>query len=312
MRNALTMAARILCASLGCIWMTGRPIAAQQSGATPPQTSTTQQSSTTTPPATAPAPVVAPPFYAGDGLSLTLEYWLGTGHPNMGTGHANTSGISNALDYAGKPNPAPGAVLSIPVGKHNALRVSYFRVQGNGNPTAPTALEIFGTDYNQGDYLAVHYTLQNAKISLDYLSWPFPVKDSKFHLKTLWEVQFTTIGTATDAPLRHDETDASGNPINVQAAGTDSFFYPSFGLGADYLISQKLRFEGRASGFAFPHRSTIWDAEATLNYRFGKFEILAGAKAFHFKTSPERNEFVQATLPGAFIGFRWYPEYGRR
>ncbi|HVN03652.1 MAG TPA: hypothetical protein VMT86_04490 [Bryobacteraceae bacterium] len=291
--------------------MTGQPIAAQQASATPQQSSTTQQQPSTTKPA-APAPAVAAPFYAGDGFSITLQYWLGFGHPDMSAGHQNTSGISNALDYEGKPNPIPGAVLSIPVGKHNAVRVSYFHVQGNGNSTAPTALEIFGTNYNQGDYLAVHYTLQNAKVSLDYLSWPFPVKDSKFHIKTLWEVQYTTVATGTDAPLRHGQTDASGNPINVSASGTDSFFYPSFGLGADYLISQRLRFEARASGFAFPHRSTIWDTEATLNYRFGRFEIQGGAKAFHFKTSPERTEYVHATLPGVFVGLRWYPEYGRR
>ncbi len=197
------------------------------------------------------------------------------------------------------------------MGKHNAIRVSYFRVQGNGNPTAPAASIIYNTSYNQGDYLAVHYALQNAKISLDYLSWPFPVKDSKFHIKTLWEVQYTTIATGVDAPLRHGQTDASGNPINVSAYGTNWFIFPSFGLGADYLISQKLRFEARASGFAFPHRSTIWDTQASLNYRFGKFEIQGGVKAFHFKTSPAQVEFVQATLSGAYVGLRWYPEYGR-
>ncbi len=248
-------------------------------------------------------------FYAGQGLSLTLQYWLGTGYPEMGTGHGNTSGISTAFNYGGKPRPSPGAILTIPVGKYHSIHISYFRIQGVANPTSPSPLIVYGTGYLQGDYLATNYTMQNAKISLDYLSWPFPVKDSKFHLKTLWEVNYTTITSNIDAPLRHGTTDAAGNPIQTTAYGTDWFIYPSFGLGADYLISHRLRFEARASGFAFPHRSTIWDADASLNYRFGKFEIQGGAKAFHFKTSPEKVEYVHATYPGVYIGLRWYPEY---
>jgi hypothetical protein len=339
MRIAMIKAARILVVCLLCGVAARQPARAQlqpgthdpgsqdstaddagtqQPAAQPPAT---QQQQTATPPAApqpstpaTPAPVVtsAPPFYAGDGVSVTLQYWLGTGHPNMGTGHGNGNGVPSALDYMGKPRPGLGGVVSIPVGKHNAIRMSYFRVQGNGNPTATQNLNIYGVPYSTGNYLAVHYDMQNVKLSLDYLSWPFPVKDSKFHIKTLWEVQYTTITSSVDAPLLHGETDASGAPVNVNGYGSDWFIFPSFGLGVDYLISQRLRFEGRASGFAFPHRATVWDTEATLDYRFGKFELQGGLKAFHFKTSPLKVEFVEATFPGAYVGLRWYPEYGRR
>ena len=111
-----------------------------------------------------------------------------------------------------------------------------------------------------------------------------------------------------DVPLRHGQTDASGNLITVN--GRNRLVYlPEFRLGYRLPGDPSLPVRGAPSGFIFPHRSTIWDAEATLDYRFGKFEVQGGLKTFHFKTSPEQNEFVQATFPGIFVGLRWYPEY---
>ncbi len=312
MRNALKTAAWILCACLPPALVTSRPAAAQT------QTTTDQQGGAQAssqpaapPPAPPPMPTTAPPFYAGDGVSITLQYGYLTGHPFMGTGQGNGNGEPSSLNYGGHPRPSPAAIVSFPVGKHNALRVSYFRIQGDGNSTASQPLVIYNTNYYQGDYLASNYNLQSVKMSLDYLSWPFPVKDSKFHIKTLWEVQYVNIGTNVDAPLRHGQTDAAGSPITTMAYGKDWFIYPSLGLGADYLISQRLRFEARASGFAIPHHSTLWDTEASLNYRWGKMEVQAGAKAFHFRTSPLRVEYVHSTFMSVFVGLRWYPEYGK-
>jgi len=320
MGNAIKLATGTLGVCLFCFLAPGGPIAAQQAPAAPSQPAAqpaATQQTTEQPPAPAHAPALPPPpvvtpvgqFYAGSGFSVTLQEWLGFGHPNMGTGHANTNGVPNYLDYGGNPRPSPGAVVTIPIGKYHAIHVSYFRIQGQGNSISPAAEVIFNTGFLQGDYLATHYTMQNAKVGLDYLSWPFPIKDSKFHIKTLYEINYTTILTSVDAAMRHGFTDASGNLITTNGQGTDWFIYPSFGLGADYLISHKLRFESRASGFIFPHRSTIWDAEASLNYRFGKWELQGGIKAFHFKTSPALTEFVQSTFPGIYVGLRWYPEY---
>ena len=314
MGNALKVAVWTLGVCLLYVFTTGQPIAAQQQPTVQQQPSA--QQTTEQPPAPAAPPVITPAgqFHGGEGWSLTVQEWLGIGHPVMGTGHKNTNGEPSNLDYSGKPRPAPGAVLTIPIGKRqdHALHISYFRVQGVSNPTAPEALIIYGTNFLQGDYLAVHYTMQSAKMSLDYLSWPFPIKDSKFHIKTLWEVNYTTIASSIDAPLRHGETDASGAAVITYGSGKNWFIYPSFGLGVDYLASHNLRFEARASGFVFPHHSTIWDTEASLNYRFGKFEVQGGAKAFHFKTSPQGVEYVHGTFPGVYVGLRWYPEYSSR
>jgi len=317
MRNALKMAAWILCACPPLILVTGCPAVAQQPPA--PQQPATQQ---TNPPSSEPAspPPAAPSkppvaardsFYAGDGFSITLRYAYMTGHPSMGTGIGDANTYPSSLDFGGTPRPSGEGIVSIPVGKHNALHFSFLRILGTGNSTAPQDTTIFNVSWPSGTYMATHYNLENAKLSLDYLSWPFPVKDSKFHIKTLWEIQYTTILSSFDAPALHGQTDAAGAPVVTSGYGKDWFLYPSFGLGADYLISKNLRFEARGSGFALPHRSDLWDAEATLCYRWGKLELQAGAEAFHFKTSPQRVEYVGGTYPGVFVGMRWYPEFSK-
>src|SRR5579871_4091819 len=122
MRNALNAAAGIFCACLMSVLLTGQPLAAQ----TPPPD---QQNAAQTPPATPPPPPpvveTAAPFYAGGGYSLTFHYRYGVGHPSMGTGHENGNGEPSAIDYLGNPRPEMGAVFSIPLGKHNAIRISF-------------------------------------------------------------------------------------------------------------------------------------------------------------------------------------------
>jgi hypothetical protein len=330
MRNAFKMAARILCVCLWFFLISVGPSLAQQTPAqqTPAQQSPAQQSQppavqqtpqpitqpSSPQPAVAPAPPPPPPspvdkFFTGDGFSFTAFYWMTAGHPVMGTGHANTNGEPSDLSSLGDPKRTPSFIVSVPAGKNNSIRVSYFRTQGDGNIVPTQPLIIFGTSFLDGDYLATNYTVQDAKVSLDYLSLPFPLKGSKLRLKTLWEVQAIWIRSVVNAPLRAGETDASGNPITTSGLGTDWFIYPSFGLGIDYLASKNFRIEVRGSGFILPHLSTLYDTEATLNYRFGKFEIEAGEKDFHFKTAPRQTEFVRDTLTGLFVGLRWYPRY---
>ncbi len=239
-------------------------------------------------------------------VSVALYYWLGPIHPSVRTGRASTGAYPSDLDYPGKNTGTPAVVVSIPAGSHNAVRVSYFRTQGQGNTTANGNLTLFGTTYAPGDYLSVAYTLQNLKASWDFLTWPFPMSRSTWRIKTLWEAQYTTLKSSVDAPLK---TDAAGHLVSAGAKKSDSFFYPSFGVGAEKLLSKNLRFEAKASGFAVPHYSTIWDADARVAYRRGHFEVFAGGKAFHFKTSPKRSEYVRGTLDGAFVGLCWYLNY---
>jgi hypothetical protein len=288
----------------------GRPSPAQQQQQQEQQQQPPAQQPAPPPPP-APAqqnPTVTEPFFTGDGVSLTLFYWLSKAHPSMGTGTQNYNLTPSNLSTMGDNKPAPGFIASFPAGKHNTVRISYFRMQGDGNTTSPAAVNIYGTDFNQGDYLATRYTLQNAKISLDYLSWPFPLKNAKFRIKTLWEIQATWIRSSIDAPLRTGSVDTAGNPIQTTAIGTNWFLYPSLGMGFDYLASKNFRVEGRASGFALPGFSNLYDVEITGNYRVGHFEVEVGGKVFHFKTSPRHVEYVHATFPGLYAGLRWYLE----
>jgi len=185
--------------------------------------------------------------------------------------------------------------------------MSYFRSQANGNKIIDNDINLFGVDYLKGQSVSSSYTLQNGKMSVDYTSWPFPIKNARFRVKTFWEVQYTTIRAVTDAPLEPSE-DEDGNFVNHTGGKTHWFLYPSFGMGIEYFLSKTLRFEMKGSGFYMPGRSNIWDADALLAYRRPTWEIGLGARAFHFKTSPKSEEFYKITLPGVYLGLRWYPK----
>jgi hypothetical protein len=297
MRNAVNPAVRFLCVSFSLLAVSEVPGFAQEQQPASAQPSTVQQN-----------PSVSDLPYTGNGVSLTLFYWLTKSHPSMGTGSQNFNTTPSNLSTLGDNKSAPGFIASFPAGKENSIRISYFRIQGDGDTTTPMAVNIYGADFNPGDYLATGYTIQNAKISLDYLSWPFPLKSAKFRVKTLWEVQATWIHASVDAPLRTGEVDASGNPVQTTGIGTNWFIYPSLGVGFDYLVNKNFRLEGRASGFYLPHFSNIGDTEFTANYRVGQFEVQAGGKLFHFETSPRHNEYIKGTFPGLYVGLRWYPK----
>ena len=271
---------------------------------------------------TQPAPAPAPPaksapaeerFETSDGhFSIKLIYWYNPATPVVKTGAAAAVDTVSLASFPGKNKPTPGAELSFPAGKNNTIRISVFRMQNAGNTTAPNIPSyqqnvIWSTAFNSGDYLATSYSIQNAKISLDYLSWPFPLNNARFRVKTLWEVQYTNVKSSVSAPFA-PTTDSSGNSISTSGSGSRWFIWPSLGMGVEYMISKNFRFEAKGSGFAIPHRPTLWDTEAIFAYRSGAIEIDFGAKAFHFKTSPKRNEYFQATLPGAYVGIRWYPK----
>ncbi len=55
----------------------------------------------------------------------------------------------------------------------------------------------------------------------------------------------------------------------------------------------------------FLTHSTVWDAEGSIAIRFGQIELLPGEKAFHFKTSPQADQYFVDTLSGAYAGLRY-------
>jgi hypothetical protein len=266
-----------------------------------------------TQPPTPPPAAAEEQYDTSDGqISLRLLYWYNPTNPVMKTGKGSAANVDSDVSFKGTSKPTPGVELSFPAGRNNSIRLSYFRTQGRGNTTAETPPStqgnlVWGASFNPGDLLSTSYTVQNAKISLDYLSWPFPLNNARFRVKTLWEVQYTTIKSSVDAPFAAT-TDSSGNAIQTSGSGSRWFLFPSLGMGIEAMLSKHLRFEMKGSGFALPHRANIWDTEAFFAYRTGSFEIDFGGKAFHFRTSPNRPEYLYATMPGAYVGIRWFPK----
>ena len=246
-----------------------------------------------------------PYFLEDGGLSIEPIYWLNHAQPLL-YGGAQATGPDN-LNYPGNSNNGIGGELGVPAGRANTLRFSYFRVQGNANTTeTQPSVSIFGEGYAAGDYLVSSYTLQNAKISWDYLGYTWHKKSGDIRLKTLYEVQFDTISTNVSAPFKPVTTDSSGNTDYNAASGSKNLIYPTFGLELEERLNHYFRWEVKASGFGIPHHAGIWDAQASLAFRIKSAELLAGEKAYHFKTSPQGVEYFADTLSGAYVGIRYY------
>ena len=246
-----------------------------------------------------------------------MTAWFPTQKPLFDKAHGATFTDPSNLQLQGKPKLAEGADIGVAVGLHNTLRFTYFQVRAAGNiQSTPTQLQVFDQTYPAGTYLATNYRLQNGKISFDYLTWPYPIESRRFRLKTLWQVQYTSIQPGFDAPklpLFDPATgipfvDANGNPISYATVGTRWFVSPEFGLETEYYSGRHLRLDANASGWTFPHRNTVWDADASANVKYGRLEFRVGAKAFHFKTSTQSDFFSRGTLTSAFVGVRWYSQ----
>jgi hypothetical protein len=239
-------------------------------------------------------------------LTIGVFYWLtipGSG-ANLETGHHVPD--DETLTHLGADHKTPGIFVSVPITRTGEIKFEGWRSKGDGNQTATKTLDLFGTGFNPGDYLATQYQIKAGKLYLDDLLWPYKFPTSRFRLKSLWEVQWISVSTTIDAPLVSGVEDSSGNVSFESAAGSRQVILPTFGLAAEYAITPHLLFRADASGFGLPHRSDIWDADATLSWRARKWEIVAGFKTVHFKTSPNQTEFIADTLAGGFVGVNWH------
>jgi hypothetical protein len=244
-----------------------------------------------------------------------VSAWLPTETPTIDKGHAAAFTQASLTKLQGKPKFTQGAEAGIALGLHNALRLSYFESRAAGDFNNTTDRALWGQLYPAGDLVSTNYRLQNFKLSFEYLTWPYPVESRTFRLKTLYQLQYTSVRTVFDRPLQPlvdnnglPLADANGNPLTYAGQGTRAFFAPTLGVGVTKYVSRSFRLEANATGFAIPHHTTIWDTDASANLRFGHFELRVGAKAFHFKTSTQAEFFVRNTMASAFVGLRWYSD----
>jgi hypothetical protein len=255
-------------------------------------------------------PPQEPPVLEDGGFSIEPMYWLNRAQPALFGGAQATA--FGSLSYPGNANAGLGGEVSIPTGHSNTLRISYFRVQGNANQTATQSVTVFNEAYGPGDYLVSSYNIQSAKISWDYLSYTWRKVPGSVHFKTLYEMQYATIATNIVAPFKSVSSDVNGNVDENTATGSKSIFLPTFGMELEQSLGGKFRWEIKGSGFGIPHHSVIWDAQADIGLRFRHLELIAGEKAYYFKTSPQANQYFEDTLYGVFAGIRYYVGNSRR
>jgi hypothetical protein len=253
---------------------------------------------------TTPPPPPDPKILEDGGFSIEPIYWLTQAQPKLTGGEQALTPYQN-LTYPGKSRKGYGFEIGIPAGRANTLRFSYFRVLGSGNSIINgNGATLFSEAYSAGDYIVASYNVQNAKISWDYLSYTFK---NHIRFKTLYEVQWVTVGTSISAPLIPETVDSStGNTDTNSSNGTKNIIYPTFGVEFEQPISKHLRWEAKASGFGLIHHSDIGDVQADLAVRFSSLEVLVGGKYFHFKTAPNSDDYFTDTLEGAYVGIRYY------
>ena len=248
------------------------------------------------------------------GFWVDIEGWLPKQQPYQNGGTKNTDfGSSTFLTLQGKPKYAESLDVGLAVGLHNTLKLTLTSFNAVGDFTSPIIVTAWGQTYSGGEYLSTNYHFERAKLSYEYLTWPFPVGSRKVRLKTLWQVQFTNISTTFDAPDNYYDSngnlilDSTGAQINLAGTGSKRIISPEFGLGFSYYPSRHVRFEFDGSGFGFPHRYYVWDGDASVNIRVLKhFEIRLGARGLGFKTSTKTDYYIKGNYIAPFAGIRWY------
>jgi hypothetical protein len=293
--------------SMMIVGLISAPLRAQDSPppAQPPAAPTAQPAAAASQPVVVPSPPPPPkdPFILDDGgLYIEPLYWLDRAHPTLDAGKTALS--PGEFKYNGNAKYGLGGEIGIPAGRSNTLRVSYFRIQGNGNATLAQDALIFGESYTAGEFINATYKIQAVKASWDYLSYSWHKPNTIIRLKTLYEVQYVNTSINTAAPFFAVTTDASGNTDYGTASGTKSVILPTFGMAVGSTLGKYFRWDVRGSGFGLPHRSNIGDVQASAAVRLGRVELIVGEKFYHFKTSPKTDEYINDTLQGVFAGIR--------
>jgi hypothetical protein len=259
--------------------------------ATPPVPKPTVQMPVPRPP----PPVTTERDTGGDNISIEPFYWLARSAPTVAQGHANTDFDPGALGFPGHSKAAEGIFVTVPTGHENSFEFRFFQARGQGNSVLGTTEQFFATQYAVGDVLATNYRIANYKLSWNYLTFPFPSAGAKFRFKTLYEFQYASVRGSFDAP-------ADVNAVPTE--GIKSIIRPTLGAGIEYHLARRVRFEAKLSGMGFPHHGDIYDGEASLAAGGPHFELLAGARIFHLKTSPTSDQYYKETLWGPYVGLR--------
>jgi hypothetical protein len=255
-----------------------------------------EQPAPQTPPPAAPQKPAGPDYPDPRTFTIGIFYWA--------TGPGTSPGIwsgRQALDFGtlpdlGRPHRSPGAEISFPISRTGSLHVEYFQTKGDRDQIAPVDTDLFSTQFTKDDVLATQFQIRNVKLYLDDLLFPHKFPVARFRLKSLWGAQFVKSTATIDKP----------SVAGATANGSRQVILPSIGMAAEYAVTPHVLFRVDGSGFGLYHKADIWDSSVSLAWRRGQWEIVGGGKAFHFKTSPNKDEYMKATLAGGFVGVRWH------
>jgi hypothetical protein len=230
-----------------------------------------------------------------NGWSIGAFYWLSNGPADLLAGKNSTNPAVQNLVLPRFDKRSPGIRITTPAGKYNRLEISGFQAQSSGSSKATMDLNLFGNPFANGDILQTNLRVRNVKVSWNYLMYPAP-PTSKIRFKALFEFQYVSARTTISAPL-------DNNATNTQ--GTRSLFLPTLRVGTDIVLSKHFKVEVKGSGFAIPHRSYIVDAEGAAVVRAWHVELAGGGRYYHFRTSPNSDQYIHGSMFGPFVSLRF-------
>jgi hypothetical protein len=231
-------------------------------------------------------------------ISIGVWGWVLTGQPLFDNGTLAATTETSYVRMPGTPGLGRGANVSLPAGGHNALRFSYFDTKASGAFTVPIPLNLWSIPFSPGDYTDTYYRLRSFKLSYEFVSWPYPIGNRRIRVKTLYQAQLVRMLTDFTAPLSATAT--------TPGSGAKTVILPELGLGVTYYLSRNVHFDANASGFDIPHHGALGDVDASISFRYSRFELQGGAKLLYFKTSTHSDFYDKGTMGGPFVGVKFY------
>lgn len=259
-------------------------------------------------PSTAAAPPATVPDYPDPRTIVFGIYGLytfsGSGPNVMGGAPAAANGTYESLPGIGRPyRIIPEFEGGIPITRTGMLYVEFERYHGWANQTLTRPSDVDSFSFNTGDVVSSTYHVFTGRIYLDDLMYPHKFPVARLRFKSIWGVRYISVTDTVDSPTEDAISGLGGASFEL---GTNYVFLPELGAAMEYAIAPHVLFRVDGAGFGIPHHADLAETSATLSIRKNNLEVLMGAKLLHFKTSPQKEEYVDATFLTPFIGLRWH------
>jgi len=274
-----------------------------------PDTTPGQNPGSAPAPSTAAAPPAKVPDYPDPRGAWVLGVYglysfTGSGPNIIGGAPAANEVTYESLYAIGRPyRIIPEFEAGLPITRTGMLYVEFDRYHGWANQTltAPTFVDTYS--FNTGDVVSSAYHIISMRIYLDDLMFPHKFPVSRLRFKSIWGLRYISVTDTVDSPTEDAVAGLGGASFEI---GTNYILFPEFGAAMEYAIAPHVLFRVDGAGFGFPHHSDIGETSATLSVRKNNLEFLMGAKFLHFKTSPQKEEYEDATFLTPFVGLRWH------